>query len=200
MNNVCVATKISQKPHQGSKPENGGSYPCFDDFSPEIVLGWPEYKYDSAVDQVVARYYDATIGRFISADTIVPNPYNPQSLNRYSYCLNNPLRYIDPSGYDHTAAELAATDAWSYVSSTMKIKSFGDLIAAIVMAGAINGWIAPGYYGQVYGNQAVRDTVDAYYLEKENVSIYFDPGREGGAQYWAPPFRFLVPVPRSICP
>lgn len=46
-----------------------------------------------------ARYYDSTIGRFISADTIVPNPANPQSLNRYSYCLNNPLKYIDPSGH-----------------------------------------------------------------------------------------------------
>ncbi|MFA4837249.1 MAG: RHS repeat-associated core domain-containing protein [Dehalococcoidia bacterium] len=45
-----------------------------------------------------ARYYDATIGRFISPDTIVPNPANPQSLNRYSYCLNNPLRYTGPSG------------------------------------------------------------------------------------------------------
>jgi RHS repeat-associated protein len=45
-----------------------------------------------------ARYYDANIGRFISPDTIVPDPMNPQSLNRYSYCLNNPLKYIDPSG------------------------------------------------------------------------------------------------------
>jgi RHS repeat-associated protein len=46
-----------------------------------------------------ARYYDANIGRFISADTIVPHPSDPQSLNRYSYCRNNPLRYTDPSGH-----------------------------------------------------------------------------------------------------
>jgi RHS repeat-associated protein len=46
-----------------------------------------------------ARYYDPTIGRFISPDTIVPNPVNPQSLNRYTYCLNNPLKYVDPSGH-----------------------------------------------------------------------------------------------------
>ncbi|MFC1870994.1 RHS repeat-associated core domain-containing protein [Chloroflexota bacterium] len=48
-----------------------------------------------------ARYYDPTIGRFISADTIVPDPANPQSLNRYSYCLNNPLKYNDPSGHQY---------------------------------------------------------------------------------------------------
>ncbi|MBN1692598.1 MAG: hypothetical protein JW845_03485 [Dehalococcoidales bacterium] len=45
-----------------------------------------------------ARYYDATIGRFTSADTVVQSYINPQSLNRYSYTFNNPLRYIDPSG------------------------------------------------------------------------------------------------------
>lgn len=46
-----------------------------------------------------ARYYDATIGRFISADSIVQSVVNPQCLNRYSYCINNPLRYSDPTGH-----------------------------------------------------------------------------------------------------
>ncbi len=49
-----------------------------------------------------ARYYDPLLGRFIQADTIVPNPGNPQDLNRYSYVRNNPLRFTDPSG--HTCA------------------------------------------------------------------------------------------------
>ena len=47
-----------------------------------------------------SRWYDPLIGRFIQADTIVPQPGNPQDLNRYTYCRNNPLRFIDPSGYD----------------------------------------------------------------------------------------------------
>jgi RHS repeat-associated protein len=46
-----------------------------------------------------ARYYDPALGRFISPDTLVPEPGNPQALNRYSYVLNNPLRFIDPSGH-----------------------------------------------------------------------------------------------------
>ncbi len=46
-----------------------------------------------------ARYYDAAIGRFAQPDSIMPNPYNPQSLNRYSYTLNNPVRYTDPTGH-----------------------------------------------------------------------------------------------------
>ncbi len=46
-----------------------------------------------------ARYYDPNIGRFISADSVVPGVGNPQALNRYSYVFNNPLKYIDPSGH-----------------------------------------------------------------------------------------------------
>jgi RHS repeat-associated protein len=46
-----------------------------------------------------ARYYDPDLGRFISPDTIVQDPTNPQDLNRYTYCLNNPLKYTDPSGH-----------------------------------------------------------------------------------------------------
>jgi len=46
-----------------------------------------------------ARPYAPALGRFLQADTLVPNPANPQSLNRYSYTLGNPLRYTDPSGH-----------------------------------------------------------------------------------------------------
>ena len=46
-----------------------------------------------------ARWYDPQVGRFLQPDTIVPQPGDPQSLNRYSYALNNPLRYTDPTGH-----------------------------------------------------------------------------------------------------
>ncbi|MDJ0757038.1 MAG: polymorphic toxin-type HINT domain-containing protein [Ardenticatenaceae bacterium] len=46
-----------------------------------------------------ARFYVPGVGRFASADTIVPDPTNPQSYNRYSYVLNSPLNFTDPSGH-----------------------------------------------------------------------------------------------------
>ncbi|MGD2249992.1 MAG: RHS repeat-associated core domain-containing protein, partial [Candidatus Methanofastidiosia archaeon] len=45
-----------------------------------------------------ARYYDPAMGRFLTRDPVTGKTYNPQSLNRYIYCLNNPLKYVDPAG------------------------------------------------------------------------------------------------------
>ncbi len=46
-----------------------------------------------------ARLYDPLLGRFISADSVIPEPGNLQAFNRYSYCVNNPLVYVDPGGH-----------------------------------------------------------------------------------------------------
>lgn len=46
------------------------------------------------------RVYDYTLGRFLSADPIIQNKANSQSLNPYSYIGNNPLSGTDPSGYE----------------------------------------------------------------------------------------------------
>jgi RHS repeat-associated protein len=47
-----------------------------------------------------ARWYDAYLNQFISPDPIVPDYFNPQSLNRYSYAYNNPVNWVDPDGQD----------------------------------------------------------------------------------------------------
>jgi RHS repeat-associated protein len=45
------------------------------------------------------RVYDPVLGVFLSPDNVVQAPDYSQSYNRYTYCLNNPLAYTDPSGY-----------------------------------------------------------------------------------------------------
>ncbi|WP_407355727.1 RHS repeat-associated core domain-containing protein [Methanolobus sp. WCC5] len=46
-----------------------------------------------------ARYYSPEYRIFIQPDTMLPDPYNPQALNRYAYALNNPVKHTDPSGH-----------------------------------------------------------------------------------------------------
>lgn len=45
-----------------------------------------------------ARQYNPQFGRFLQPDPIITDVYNPQNLNRYAYVLNNPYKYVDPTG------------------------------------------------------------------------------------------------------
>ena len=51
--------------------------------------------------------YDAVVGRMLSPDNYVQDPTNSQNYNRYSYCLNNPLKYNDPTGWIHQLMKVA---------------------------------------------------------------------------------------------
>jgi RHS repeat-associated protein len=66
-----------------------------------------------------ARYYKASLGRFISVDAIA-DPSKPQTLNGYAYGLNNPVALSDPTGLsplDHAPGALrAAYDLWVYAT------------------------------------------------------------------------------------
>jgi RHS repeat-associated protein len=59
-----------------------------------------------------ARYYDPVIGRFISGDPLTGERESPQTLNRYAYCLNNPLKYVDPAGTDEENTQETVEDVF----------------------------------------------------------------------------------------
>ena len=56
-------------------------------------------KDDSGLYYYGARYYDDAVGRFLAADSILPNVYDPQQLNRFAYVRNNPIKLVDPDGH-----------------------------------------------------------------------------------------------------
>ena len=56
--------------------------------------------------QMGARFYNSKLGRFVSADSIVPDLYDPQALDRYAYVQNDPLNYWDPTGHMRLRIEL----------------------------------------------------------------------------------------------
>jgi RHS repeat-associated protein len=54
---------------------------------------------ESGFNYYDSRYYGSDFRRFAQPDSLIPNVYNPQDLNRYSYANNNPLKYTDPTGH-----------------------------------------------------------------------------------------------------
>ncbi|MFT3870773.1 MAG: RHS repeat-associated core domain-containing protein [Nibricoccus sp.] len=57
------------------------------------------------------RIYDPLLGRMLSADLVVQNPNSLQDYNRYSYVLNNPLKFTDPTGWEYYAEDAKSRQA-----------------------------------------------------------------------------------------
>ena len=88
--------------------------------SPGIDLGFAGADEDTetGLDNLVGRIYDPQVGRFISADPFVSDPYWGQSYNRYSYVSNNPMTFTDPTGFQEdygpgVIPEPSDEDPWS---------------------------------------------------------------------------------------
>ena len=105
------------------------------------------------------RMYDPVLGRFLSPDPFVQAPDFTQGLNRYIYCLNNPLSFTDPSGYSWLS------DNWKSLASAI----VGIVVAAIpggqgfgaaILAGALGG-AAAGFTGAVLNGANFIQTVKA---------------------------------------
>lgn len=88
-----------------------------------------------------ARLYDPLLGRFLSPDPYVQDPDNPQNFNRYSYCLNNPLRYTDESGEFVITTTIAVIIAGATIGAVVGMYQ-GYKIGESKGAG---GWAMAGY-------------------------------------------------------
>ena len=103
--------------------------------SPAESKGYTGHKElsDLGIIHMGGRIYDATLGRFLQADPHVQAPTNSQNYNRYSYVLNNPLSYTDPSGYFFKSLKKFVKKWW---------KPIVAIAATIATYGAASGWAA----------------------------------------------------------
>ena len=82
--------------------QNQGNFDFATDFSSAITKrGFTGHEMLDAVGiiHMNGRIYDPKLGRFLQADPHIQEPFMTQSLNRYSYVINNPLNKTDPSGF-----------------------------------------------------------------------------------------------------
>ncbi len=100
------------------------------------------------------------LGRFVQPDTIVPEPGNPQSLNRYAYVTNNPLRYTDPSGHWLETVWDIANILWD-IYEVRREPSLVNIGALVVDVGAAILPVVPAGVGMVVrGGKAAKAAVE----------------------------------------
>ncbi|WP_235357454.1 RHS repeat-associated core domain-containing protein [Arsukibacterium sp. MJ3] len=93
------------------------------------------------------RTYNPNLGRFMQADPIVQAPGNLQNYNRYSYVLNNPMSFTDPSGYFFKAVGKFVKRYW---------KPLVAAIATVITYGAASSWVAG--WGATWGAAATASS------------------------------------------
>jgi RHS repeat-associated protein len=124
------------------------------------------YYYDpqTGLYYLKARYYDPEVGRFVSPDSIdnmMLQSHDINGLNLYAYCLNNPIRYSDPSGGFVLTAMLIGLIAGAVIGATVggvtfyqEAKSMGlsgwDLFGATAL-GVFGGAVVGGVIGAGIG-------------------------------------------------
>ena len=141
-----------------------------------LAIGMPDTRGNAWLD-MNGRVYDPSIGRFLSADPHIQAPYNTQSYNRYSYVLNNPLKYTYPSGYFFkwlarkikkfvkrygrqilaislgiVTQQWALAAKWGAFAQGAASGFVGGGIVTGSLKGAINGAITGGIMGGIAGN------------------------------------------------
>ena len=98
----------------GNPTSVGGTNPTLAARQPLRYRGY-YWDGESSLYYMPARYYDPSVGRFISADPAAPSAGSPLSLNRYVYCEGDPVQGSDPSGaiadYDGTGKSTTVNSA-----------------------------------------------------------------------------------------
>jgi len=107
----------------------------YEPFGPDYDgTGSEEFKYTSKHEDPSglyyfgARYYDPEVGRFITEDPVTGNIEDPQALNQYVYCRNNPHKYTDPDGGDFMAISspllAAGPIGWALLTGIIIIEAY----------------------------------------------------------------------------
>lgn len=139
------------------------------------------------------RMYDPVLGRFLSPDPLIQAPDFTQSLNRYSYCLNNPLALIDPSGYSWFSKNwksLVAACVGIAVSALTAGSASGLGIA--IIAGAAGG-AASAFTGALLNGANIGEIL------KSTIGGGFMGALSGGLNYFAGGGDFLMRIVKHSC-
>ncbi|MBQ3656489.1 MAG: RHS repeat-associated core domain-containing protein [Bacteroidales bacterium] len=140
-----------------------------------------------------ARLYDPYLARFVSPDPWIQDVTNSQNFNRYSYCLNNPLKYTDPTGeffqyiiggvlggiQGFSIGKSAGLSGWNLFGATVAGVGIGAISGGIASSVSSNSMIMSNTLGLMAGslsNSVGMSVLGATYGQNIPVSMSFGFG------------------------
>ena len=142
-----------------------------------------EYDIETGLYFYKAQYYNPALGRFIQPDSIVPDPTDPQSYNRYAYVRNNPLKYTDPSGHEFEQFHFTDDDTGKPLKEERE-KKFNEIKNEAYENAVETGVIDPTTSGGLAGNTTNanrNDYLGAAESSRYSANFYFDYNNSGFA-------------------
>lgn len=115
--------------HLGSPVIVGGNTVDYEPFG--VQIGDVRHGYNAkelditGLNYYGARFYDSVVGRFTNADALIGEITDPQSLNRYIYVKNNPMKFIDASGNLYEEYSTKTSNRFSKLKKT----ALADIVA-----------------------------------------------------------------------
>ncbi|MGX5203017.1 SpvB/TcaC N-terminal domain-containing protein [Aliikangiella sp. IMCC44632] len=127
--------EVSSSPTLKDISSQSGYIAASDDILLTTRRGFTDHEHldDAQLIHMNGRVYDYNLGRFLSVDPFIQEPGNSQSMNPYSYIMNNPLAGTDPSGYSGEAVQTEVVVYKQNPGSRLKIKS------TVTVTGTDNG-------------------------------------------------------------
>lgn len=158
-----VVERLAYEPFGKRRFPNGTVDPNDTIHGQETERGYTNHEHldELGLIHMNGRIYDPLLGRFMSADPTIQNPYDLQSYNRYSYVGNNPLIFTDPTGYfglkDLLRASVPPTGIPSFDMNTFHSQPGQTQVDRFIMSSQTAytiGYIAAAYWGGSYGAAA----------------------------------------------
>lgn len=134
------------------------------------------------------RVYDYNLGRFMSVDPVIQSPGNSQSINPYSYIMNNPLAGTDPTGYSAECDDSGSCDIGNIAMDdveNIQVTKDGNMVVntkdgSSYQVESINGADAKGAFKAAYNAGASPDLMSQGNIAKSSTETSSNMSGSGG--------------------
>ena len=134
------------------------------------------------------RVYDYNLGRFMSVDPVIQSPGNSQSINPYSYIMNNPLAGTDPTGYSAECDDSGSCNIGNIAAEdveNIQVTKDGNMVVntkdgSSYQVESINGADAKGAFKAAYNAGASPDLMSQGNIAKSSTEISSNMSGSGG--------------------